>query len=41
MALRPSGLDLGGAEAEVKFQCAYNFPAVVQILGASGYAYIV
>ncbi|RHZ13836.1 hypothetical protein DYB26_012096, partial [Aphanomyces astaci] len=33
MATKPSTLLLGGAEADIKFHCAYNYPAVAATVG--------
>ncbi|KAF0682470.1 Aste57867_25422 [Aphanomyces stellatus] len=37
MATQPSVLLLGGAEADMKFHCAYNYPAVALTLGREGW----
>ncbi|KDO35750.1 hypothetical protein SPRG_18895 [Saprolegnia parasitica CBS 223.65] len=37
MATRPTALLLSGAEADMKFHCAYNFPAVLHTLGRDGW----
>ncbi|OQS01286.1 hypothetical protein ACHHYP_01369 [Achlya hypogyna] len=37
MATRPTALLLGGAEADMKFHCAFNLPAVLHTLGAEGW----
>ncbi|EQC39152.1 hypothetical protein SDRG_03358 [Saprolegnia diclina VS20] len=37
MATRPTALLLSGAEADMKFHCAYNFPAVLLTLGRDGW----
>ncbi|RHY11173.1 hypothetical protein DYB28_000016 [Aphanomyces astaci] len=37
MATKPSTLLLGGAEADIKFHCAYNYPAVAATVGPTLY----
>ncbi|OQS00110.1 hypothetical protein THRCLA_06221 [Thraustotheca clavata] len=37
MATRPTALMLGGAEADMKYHCAFNFPAVLHTLGKDGW----